>query len=91
MMGPEFFQHSCPFYFIGEPVKIIVRVKPNARKNAVEETGGNRYRVSVTAPPADGKANEKVIEILAEYFNKPKRAIRILRGASSKEKVIEVG
>ena len=72
-------------------MKIIVRVKANAKKNEVKPLGENRYQVSVTAPPVDGKANEKVIEVLADFFDKPKRAITILRGETSKEKLIEIG
>ncbi len=71
-------------------MKIAVRVKTNARKNLVEPTGEGRLLVSVSVPPIEGKANEKVIELLAEYFGKSKRNITILRGATSKEKLIEV-
>jgi uncharacterized protein len=71
-------------------MKILVRVKPNARKNEVKPLAENSYLVSVTAPPVDGKANDKVIELLAEYFDKPKRAISILRGATSKGKIVEI-
>lgn len=71
-------------------MKISVRVKPNARKNDVKEIDENHYLVSVTAPPVDNKANEKVIELLAEYFGKPKRAITIVRGGTSREKVVEI-
>ena len=71
-------------------MRISVRVKPNARKNEVEDLGEGKYRVSVTAPPVDGKANEKVVEILAEYFGKPKSAVTILRGESGREKVVEI-
>jgi len=71
-------------------MKIQVRVKPNARKNEVKQLEGNSYLVSVTAPPVDGKANEKVIEVLAEYFGKPKRCVTIVRGTTSKEKIVEI-
>ena len=71
-------------------MRISIRVKPNARRNEVEDLGGGKYRVSVTAPPVDGKANEKVVEVLAEYFKKPKRAVTILRRESGKEKIVEI-
>jgi uncharacterized protein (TIGR00251 family) len=71
-------------------MKISVRVKPNARKNEVKRVEDNNYVVCVTAAPVDGKANEKVIEVLSEYFGKPKRAITILRGATSKVKLVEI-
>lgn len=71
-------------------MKITIRVKPNARKNEIKPLGENKYLVSVTAPPVDGRANDKVIELLAEYFDRPKRAITILRGATSKGKIVEI-
>lgn len=67
-----------------------MRVKPNARKEEVRQTGERELVVSVAAPPVDGKANDRLIELLAEYFGKPKRSIAVLRGASSRLKVIEI-
>ena len=71
-------------------MKISVRVKTNARKNEVKQIDPNRYEVRVTALPVEGKANEKVIELLAEYFGKPKRCVTILRGETSKNKIVEI-
>jgi uncharacterized protein (TIGR00251 family) len=71
-------------------MRISVRVKPNARKNEVQRLGEKRFLVSVTAPPVEGKANEKAIELLAEYFHVPKRRVTILKGATSTEKIVEI-
>ena len=71
-------------------MKISIKVKPNARKNEVKQNEAGDYTVSVTAPPVEGKANEKVIEVLAEYFGKPKRSITILRGTTGKMKIVEI-
>lgn len=69
---------------------ITVRVKTNARANAVSETGPLHYDVSVSVPPAEGKANERVIELLAEHFRKPKRDVVLLRGATSRQKIFRI-
>ena len=71
-------------------MKIAVRVKANARRNEVQRLAERSYLVTVSAPPVDGKANEKVIELLAEHFGKPKRCFTILRGETSKEKLIDI-
>jgi uncharacterized protein (TIGR00251 family) len=71
-------------------MRISVRVKPNAHKNEVQRLEENRFLVSVTAPPVEGKANEKAIELLAEYFHVPKGRVNILKGARSKEKIVEI-
>jgi uncharacterized protein len=71
-------------------MKIAVRVKTNARKNIVQEIEAGSVVVYTTASPIEGKANEKVIELLAEYFGRPKRSITIIRGETSKQKVVEI-
>ena len=68
---------------------IKVRVIPNAKKNDVSEEAG-RFKVRVTSPARDGKANRTAIAILAEYFGIKKGDVRIIRGERSREKVIEI-
>jgi uncharacterized protein (TIGR00251 family) len=72
-------------------MKISVRVKPNSRKDEVKKLDGNRFLVSVTAPPVDGKANARMIELLSGYFRRAKSRIVIVRGATGREKLIEIG
>ncbi len=72
-------------------MKIVVHVKPNAKKNEVVDLGQNRFLVRVTAPPVEGKANQGMIEVLAEYFNRRKRDIVIVRGEHAREKIVEIG
>ena len=74
------------------PVKTQVKVKvvPNSKKAKVEQTEGGVLRVNVDAPAKEGKANKRLVEILAKYFSKPKSSIRIVKGWTSKNKVVEV-
>jgi len=71
-------------------MKIEVQVKPNSRKEGVEKTGDHSYKVSVNAPPVEGRANAAVIEMLARYFEVPKSAVTILRGETGKKKLVEI-
>ncbi len=71
-------------------MRVSVRVTPRSKRNEVIPEGENRYRVYLTAPPVDGKANEKLVELLSEYFHKPKRNIFIIRGETGREKVVEI-
>ncbi len=48
-------------------------------------------KVKLTAPPVDGAANEALIELLAEYFDTSKQKIKIVRGMTSKNKIVEIG
>lgn len=72
-------------------MKISVKVKTNARENVVKEIEGGQYEVLVTTSPTDGKANEAVIRLLADFFNKPPTMIVIVRGHTSRKKIIEIG
>jgi hypothetical protein len=69
--------------------RINLRVIPRAKQNKIVETDG-LYRVYITAAPVDGAANAAVIKLLAEYFDVPKTQIQIVRGATSRDKVIDL-
>ena len=71
-------------------MKISVRVKTNARKNEVQKIDESNYLISVSVPPVEGKANERIIELLADYFDTPKRNISIIKGEHSKSKVVDI-
>jgi hypothetical protein len=47
-------------------------------------------RVKVTAPPVEGRANEAVVELLAEGLRVPKSSIRIVAGERAPLKTLEV-
>jgi len=70
-------------------MKLKIIVKPNARKNEVTRNADGTLVIRVVVPPIEGKANEKVIEVLSEYLNKPKRSISIVSGFKGKNKIIE--
>jgi len=66
-----------------------VTVTPNARKDSVEPVDGG-FRLHVRARALDGKANQAVISLLAKELKVKKSAIRIVRGAKGRAKVVEV-
>ncbi|HEY9633696.1 MAG TPA: DUF167 domain-containing protein [Coleofasciculaceae cyanobacterium] len=68
-----------------------VKVKPNSKKQSIEEFTDGSLTVHLKSPPVDGKANKELIELLAEKFNVPKSQIRIKSGLSSRNKLIEIG
>ncbi len=71
-------------------VRVNVKVVPNSKKAKVEQTEGGVLRVNVDAPAKEGKANKRLVEILAKYSSKPKSSIRIVKGRTSKNKVVEI-
>ncbi|MBL0725515.1 MAG: DUF167 domain-containing protein [Alphaproteobacteria bacterium] len=72
-------------------IKVALFSKENSIKKEVDLFGQIIYKIRTTAKPKDGEANESVIKIIAEYFKVAKRDVRIVKGLSSIEKVIEVG
>jgi uncharacterized protein (TIGR00251 family) len=54
------------------------------------EKVGDAYKVRLAAPPVDGKANEALIRFLAGRFDVAPSAVRIIRGLSSKMKIVEI-
>lgn len=69
---------------------INVRVVPHARRNQVTVEENGILRVYTTVAPVDGAANEAVIKMLAEHFKVPKTSIKIIRGVTARNKVIEI-
>lgn len=71
-------------------MKLTLQVKPGAKENRVEKTAENHFKVWVKAPPAEGRANQAVVEVLAEYLRLPKSKLEIIKGLSGKLKVVLV-
>jgi uncharacterized protein YggU (UPF0235/DUF167 family) len=69
--------------------RIKIRVFPRARQTSVEQDG-EVLRVHVSAAPADGMANEAAIRAVAAHFGIPKSKLKIIRGETSRDKIIDV-
>ncbi|HUY70286.1 MAG TPA: DUF167 domain-containing protein [Candidatus Baltobacteraceae bacterium] len=69
---------------------IKVAVTPNARVPSIVMVDEYNYRAKVDARAMDGKANIRLIEMLAERFGVPKSHIRILKGLTGRTKSIEI-
>lgn len=68
---------------------IKVRVTPNAKVTSVTKILENEYEVKVDQRAEEGKANKRLIEILAEYFGIKKSQLSIVSGSKSRNKLIE--
>ncbi len=69
-------------------MRINVRVIPGSSRSDVET--GDPWRVHVHARPAEGKANEELLQILSRHFGVARSAVRILSGYASRSKTVEV-
>jgi len=70
---------------------IKVRVTPRSSQNEISETlTDGTVKIKLKAPPVDNKANEELIKFLSKEWQVAKSKIRIIKGKTSKNKVIQI-
>ena len=69
---------------------IAVHAQPGAKKSAVAGLHGEALKIRIAAPPVEGKANQALIAFVAGALGLPKRAVSIVKGESSREKLLLV-
>jgi uncharacterized protein (TIGR00251 family) len=67
-----------------------VKIHPRAKKNAIMGEVGDALKVSLTAPPIDGRANQACIEFFAKLLKVPRSSVTIASGQTSRNKVVRV-
>ena len=70
-------------------MKIHVRVKPNSSEQKIEDFGDRRYLVYVTSAAEDNEANIEMLKMIGKHLGIPSTKLKIIAGATSKDKVIE--
>jgi len=73
----------------GADLVLAVRVQPRAARDELK-LDGERLRVRLTAPPVDGAANEHLRRVLAAAFGVAPSRVTLVRGATSREKLVRV-
>ncbi|HSB32437.1 MAG TPA: DUF167 domain-containing protein [Candidatus Sulfobium mesophilum] len=81
---------NIPFKKTKEGILIEVKVDPRSSRKGVSGIMDNILKVKLTAPPVEGEANEQLIEVISELTGVRKSDIRIVRGLSSRRKVVEI-
>ncbi|MGA3106701.1 MAG: DUF167 domain-containing protein [Terriglobales bacterium] len=71
-------------------VTFAVKLHPRAKKNGVTGEVGDALKLSLTAPPVDGKANAACIEFFAKLLKVPRSSVTIAAGETSRNKMIRV-
>ncbi len=67
-----------------------VRVQPRASKDEIAGEMGRALKVRLRAPAVEDRANEALVEFLAQLLKTPRSAVRILSGERSRKKRIEI-
>ncbi|ANC92498.1 hypothetical protein A6A40_11640 [Azospirillum humicireducens] len=86
---------SSPMDAVADGLRVALRVTPKASRNAVTGTaetagGGRVLKLSVTAVPENGKANEAVIKLLSKAWKLPKTSLTVVAGATDRNKILHV-
>lgn len=71
-------------------MKISVAAKVRAKKEYVKKTGEGRYAVAVSAAPEKGRANAAIGVALAKYFDVAPSRVRLVSGATTKQKIFTI-
>ncbi len=71
-------------------ILIRVKVKPNSRLSALEQSPDGSWLAQIKAAPVDGKANEELIALVAHQFSCRKSAVSIKSGASGRLKLVQI-
>ena len=71
-------------------MKLHLTVVPKSSRNRIVGWVGDRLKVQVTAPPERGKANDAVIDVLAEAIGLARHRIRLVAGQTSPLKTVEI-
>jgi hypothetical protein len=71
-------------------VILELHVQPGASRTEFAGKHGERLKLRLAARAVDGKANEALVEFLAEYYGVPKRNVRIASGLKSRQKRVVI-
>jgi uncharacterized protein (TIGR00251 family) len=70
--------------------RVHLRVAPGSPSGRIVGRHGDAWKVSVQAPPEDGKANEAVLRLLADALGLPRRDVELVAGRSRRDKVVSL-
>ena len=71
-------------------MKIELHVITRAKKEEIIKIKDYSYKIKVSVPPLKHKANDRIIEMLSEYFDIKKTDIVILKGEKTNKKLVEI-
>ena len=70
--------------------KIFVKANPNSKKEFVKKISETNFVVAVKELPIKGKANQAIVKALADFMGIAPSRLKIISGAASRQKIIEI-
>ena len=74
----------------GEPDRISVTVHPRSSRRRIERREDGLH-VWLAAAPVDGRANQELLQLLADHYGLARSAVRLASGRASRRKIVELG
>ncbi len=71
-------------------IRFSAVIQPRSSQNEISGVYNNSLKIRLTSPPVDGAANKTCIKFLAKWLKVSPSRVRIVSGASSKNKIIEI-
>jgi uncharacterized protein (TIGR00251 family) len=78
------------YHWEGNDLLLSLRVQPRAGRDGFIGPHGGSYKVRITAPPVDGKANAHLLRFLAKAFGVSREAVTLMTGECSRNKGIRI-
>lgn len=71
-------------------ITLTLHVQPGAKQSAIAGLHGDALKIRLAAPPIEGRANEALLEFIAQIFQVPQRNVSLIQGAQSRHKRVEI-
>ena len=71
-------------------IRLAIKVTPNASRNEITDFKDGVLQLKIAAPPLKGKANKEIIDFLSRVLGVKKSSIAIIRGLTSRNKIIAI-
>ena len=71
-------------------ILLAVHVQPGASRSGVAGLHGDPLKVRVGSPPVDGRANEALVDLMAELLGVPRAGVKIVSGQSGRRKLLSI-
>ena len=79
-----------PIHESSAGVTFAVKIHPRAKRDAITGELGDALKLSLTAPPIEGRANEACVEFLARLLKVPRASVTIASGHTGPRKLIRI-
>ena len=69
---------------------VAVHAQPGAKRSEISGLHGGRLKMRIAAPPLEGRANEALIDFLAQRLGLSRSKLRVLKGLQGRAKLVEI-